>query len=666
MGRTISELFHDSDSYKYGTDYSAVKSSNETRVEQEASGIRIKSGVELNSPLIYGNEATRITLRSTPLLDEIKGGTGTEGGGGGLIGGKITEARNFVNDTLGIPSAQTPTKVAKKIIEIRKGDDPKENSSLNNITPDDMGANGTGLGKFLKELGGGNPSTIGKQAVGQGIGLAKDKLRGALFGEGQGVGTAEGKTYDVEYTSNKNRYSDVNKSKKAPSEEGVKKDLEGTKLDLSKVSPIYGLQRDGDFPLRFGNTEYAMLLKGTESQYYSPENKDSTFTGITPGDSNSVAARLAMRDEYKLDTSTGDGINQVSPNEEYEMEDDAFIKLGDSVIKDFIPFWVKKHGAEKPIVFRTTITGLTETTTPQWSGGKFVGNPYSFYLYEGVERNISFNFKVFAANSIELGVIWEKLKILTAYTYPTIKGGLSTPPIIQFRLGDMYSGKAAFIESLGYTIPDDTNWETDGELGYLPKVIDVNTTIKFIESEGAEERLYDMTISKDAAKAINDSRQENADMEAERTNGEGDTPSEPVEKESAKKKTKVSLFGSKKVPSLSGNKQQENTAKPSQDGEVNPQSQESALVEKRQKAYEESKADTEGMTFSQELMSYNLFIEGYERYKGSGLGALKQAEKDDGLVVLYKTNGFDDYVVRIKTNGDSRGPYRTIAGSEIK
>jgi len=60
MGRTISELFHDSDSYKYGTDYSAVKSSNETLVEQETSGIRIKSAVEVNNSLIYGNEATRI------------------------------------------------------------------------------------------------------------------------------------------------------------------------------------------------------------------------------------------------------------------------------------------------------------------------------------------------------------------------------------------------------------------------------------------------------------------------------------------------------------------------------------------------------------------------------------------------------------------------------
>ena len=42
---------------------------------------------------------------------------------------------------------------------------------------------GTEFGKFLKQTGGGNPTTIGKQALGKGIGLAKDKLRGALFGE---------------------------------------------------------------------------------------------------------------------------------------------------------------------------------------------------------------------------------------------------------------------------------------------------------------------------------------------------------------------------------------------------------------------------------------------------------------------------------------------------
>jgi hypothetical protein len=101
MARTIMELFRSNDSYKYGTSYSEVKSDKETFIEQEISGIRIKSLVELNNPLIYGNEATRIALRTTPTLDAIKENAtdpfGSEGGGG-LIGGKITQARNFVND----------------------------------------------------------------------------------------------------------------------------------------------------------------------------------------------------------------------------------------------------------------------------------------------------------------------------------------------------------------------------------------------------------------------------------------------------------------------------------------------------------------------------------------------------------------------------------------
>ena len=50
MGRTILELFNDQSSYKYGTNYSSVKADTETLIEQETSGIRIKSAVELNNP----------------------------------------------------------------------------------------------------------------------------------------------------------------------------------------------------------------------------------------------------------------------------------------------------------------------------------------------------------------------------------------------------------------------------------------------------------------------------------------------------------------------------------------------------------------------------------------------------------------------------------------
>ena len=60
----------------------------------------------------------------------------------------------------------------------------------------------------------------------------------------------------------------------------------------------------------------------------------------------------------------------------------------------------------------------------------------------------------------------------------------------------MYSNRTTFIESLQYTIPDEGVWETNGNVGYLPKFIDVSITMKFIESDGAEDRVYDFDISK--------------------------------------------------------------------------------------------------------------------------------------------------------------------------
>ena len=194
MGKTILELFKGSPQDKQ------VKAERETFLEQETSGIRIGSLVEVNNPLIYGNEATRIALRSTPLVEEMKSKTDGNGGDGGLIGGKISEARNFVNDKLGIPSAQTPTRVVDKIEKLKSSDV---------IDTDIIGSNGTGFGKFLKDSGGGNPATLGKQALGNGIGLVKDKIRGKLFGKPQTIGEVVGEPTQLDY-NNTNPYSNSN------------------------------------------------------------------------------------------------------------------------------------------------------------------------------------------------------------------------------------------------------------------------------------------------------------------------------------------------------------------------------------------------------------------------------------------------------------------------
>jgi len=556
MGRTIGELFRDPNSYKYGTNYSEVKADTETLVEQETTGIRVKSLVDVNNPLIYGNEATRITLRSTPDLERMKENAGGGAAGGGLLGGAITKARDFVNDKLGIPTNQIPTKVSDKIIELREKKQGGK-TSADPVTNDFMGKNGTGLGALIKSTGGGNPSTIGKQALGKGIGFAKDKLRGALFGGGQTINdlTVGNSRFTIEY-SNANPYTSFMKDERDYKNEGGYKTLEEyeeespvkfgnesvEQIDLRKVSPAYAVGR-GDFS-RFGNTEYAFEAKTLQEAkklkaLYNIDRPYSTYyqngvrtKGVETGKTNSSLENL-----YQIGST--DGLNRISIADNYKLdENQAFIKVDgeENAVADLIPLWFRRKGATKPIAFRAILSGLTESTTPSWSGQRFLGNPYQFYLYEGVERSVSFGLKVAAASPTELANNWERLKRLTTYTYPTIKNGLSNPPIIEFRLGSMYSNRVAFIESLQYTIPDEGVWETDGNVGYLPKFIDVSMTMKFIEQDGDEDRVYDFDISKAAVDKINENREVNFSTN-ERVNSNGTINKEEPVKISIKKQT---------------------------------------------------------------------------------------------------------------------------------
>jgi len=588
---SILELFHSSGLKE------SVKADTETLVEQETSGIRIKSLVELNNPLIYGNEATRIANRSTSDVEEMttsNGGSGTDGGliGKGLsklgIDGGISGLRDKVNSKLGIPTNAIPTRLlGKEGFTDLKSTDP--------VTLDTYGDNGTEIGKFLKQTGGGNPKTIGKQALGKGIGVAKDVLRGALFGEGAEEATnGANLEYAVEFTDNTNKYTDVKKTQRLVSPDGAQKDLEkNSKLGgvkLQSVSPIYGLKRkEEDRRGWLQGREYGM--NSLENSRYSPaEPKRSIVKDVDKdGNPTNYFAETKMESEYRL--TNGDGLNTISPADDFTMEDNAFMKVGEEVYRDFVPLWFKKIGATKPLVFRAIISGLTETSTPSWSGNKFIGNPYSFYTYSGVERSVSFNIKLMASSPIELNVIWERLKVLTSYTYPTIYKGLSNPPIIEFRLGSMYVDRVAYVDSLTYTIPDESNWETDGNIGYLPKTIDVALSMKFIESGGAEDRLYDMDISKAAAKTINDARKDEVDAINEEAKTRGGKAVAVPQKVTEKKQSSVtvlkgkgsSAFGKAKdvLKSLKGKADDVTTTPADKEASIpDPKAGQSAIVEK--------------------------------------------------------------------------------------
>jgi len=481
-------------------------------VQQETTGIRIKSLVDVNNPLIYGNQAVRIAQRTTPDKDAmLESVLGKETGGG--LNSIIGKARDAVNSVLGIPETPLPSRVIaldgkQKAI---KGSDVapinmEKHTTNIPITKEGYGKNGSALGALLKSSGG-NPSTIGKQALGGGIGMAKDKLRGALFGQPRTIGDAIGDNNgaNLEY-HNENTYTQVMTDTSKPNSRDIfneggeqgdtpipfaNKSLE--KLDLSLVSPVYGLDRkksDG----KFGKGIYALQIKQGKDVVKTP-------SGYSPQKKYSDLDRNKGSFDWIESTSWIGGSSLADDNGKYKVGSKEKTK-SDLEKYDLVPFWIAGLDSNKALFFKCVVSGLSETTSPQWQGSKFVGNPYNYYTYDGVERAVTFNFNIYCTSAAELSSNWEKITSLTRKTYPNIKDNISNPPFITFRIGDMYNGKIGFIESLTYTFPDNGTWETTLEGQKLPKFIDVALTIKLVETPGSEHSLYSYLKSEEAIEAI--------------------------------------------------------------------------------------------------------------------------------------------------------------------
>ena len=614
---TLREIYEGQSNWVFGTNYTKVQPDKDTFIEQELSGIRVKSAVDLNNPLIYGNEAIRIANRSTSSVEKMKAATGGEGGDGGLIGkglgaitggkfgqfvfgGKVTslnQARDGVNSKLGIPGNPIPTFV-NNTGELQKGTEPNTMITLSKIKND---ANGTEFGKFLKQTGGGNFRTIGRNILGQGISLVKDKLRTTLFGNPASMGsnTAKpsnggyeyssistyssqtqevrnnevsldnlasttkekadelkqkalkdiqsklpfGKKPEVKNLSNENKYSSVNLNKTV---ENSKESSLGTtspeKQNLLKQKALD--EKTAKLPLG----ETAEDTSTTEESTYSGKVKQQELDDLTEGTFSRVDLSILpgrnitrkptllksndkplneIQNQYDSENNfsstkswtlesiglgtRGDFINTagVPENGEYKDIDGTTKTKSEMEALDLVPFWVSGLDSSTPVFFRTVISGFSETVSPSWSGNKFVGNPYNYYTYSGVERSCSFNLSLFCMNEYELIKNWERITFLTSKAYPTIKNNLMNPPFIKFRLGDIYNNKTGYIESLTYTLPDNNVWEIDSEGFRLPKFIDVAITIKFVEVPGSELSLYSYNKSAEARAQVKEQINQN-------------------------------------------------------------------------------------------------------------------------------------------------------------
>jgi hypothetical protein len=126
-----------------------------------------------------------------------------------------------------------------------------------------------------------------------------------------------------------------------------------------------------------------------------------------------------------------------------------------------------------------------------------LGNPFSYYTYSGIERSVTFTFKVFSLNANEHKQAWEKINFLTGLVYPANGIGVSgnvfiTPPFLKLTLGDMFKNAEGFIETLSYNVEDAYPWEigfdidrtSDVENYKLPRILSVDVTYKFLDTMG--------------------------------------------------------------------------------------------------------------------------------------------------------------------------------------
>lgn len=460
-----------------GTTFSQIKSF----AEQETTGVRVKSAVELNNPLIYGNEATRIALRSTPDMDKMR----TDEGDGGLIGGTITKVRDKVNSKLGVPQTLIPSSYTKTTQD-KTLNDPKlgvQSGYLKRITEIKQGGEGSFIGGLLS---GGNPKTIAQQAAGNLLKEAKGKVRDALFKnnpfakekpEKKGIqSTAEFDSFSLQNEDNKNIYESTSEKNDSYSQQSLN-NIKETDSDSGEfgILKLYKGNEDTIKQLRVGRG-----YTNSSGKMKVGINPKTKFEGVEPLDADFKAddkkynqGKIAEVFETKGFRNDADKINQSGIYKEEGMNAEV-TKLNNGEL-DFVPLKFKNVKTNEVTNFRGTITGLSETISPSWDSAKFSGNPFDFYTYTGVSRNVTFNFTVYPMNAYELVNNWTKLGFLTSLCYPlAYQGGdlgSVSAPFIFFTLGDMYKNRFSYIDSLQYTIPDTSNWQMDADVaGYDPKL----------------------------------------------------------------------------------------------------------------------------------------------------------------------------------------------------
>ena len=201
---------------------------------------------------------------------------------------------------------------------------------------------------------------------------------------------------------------------------------------------------------------------------------------------------------------------ELLEKELFNNQDELNRWMKENILSNQIPITFQKLGKSTIIPFVGAISGISEDIQPEWGNFRYVGNPFKTYRYQGVERSVKFNLKLYYMWSKSKQTMIKKIEYLKSLAFPDEKlsefsysGNQSSqyafsPNLVFFSIGDLYKNMFGYIESLSFNIDDNTVWskfpwpsdKNDADNSLYPSVMDVSIGIKIIENHGIEDKQF--------------------------------------------------------------------------------------------------------------------------------------------------------------------------------
>ena len=140
------------------------------------------------------------------------------------------------------------------------------------------------------------------------------------------------------------------------------------------------------------------------------------------------------------------------------------------------------------LVFRAFLDGqINDTNQASYNTFKYIGRGETFRTYQGFDRGISFNFKMFAQSRQELRPMYQKLNQLISQVYPDYSAtyNLMRGSVVKLTIGDYLYRVPGFLESVNVSIDNgNTPWEIvldeaeKKDVRQLPHMVTVQCSFK--------------------------------------------------------------------------------------------------------------------------------------------------------------------------------------------